>query len=273
MTSQTTGFKRKLHNALGNIHPLALPLSLIFGAAAALGPVGYYNFYGSEGESAAAQAEYTAIEKRIEAIVPMRTYVKTAQEQAEVVLRLPADALPAGTDVKKMEEQGKRLSAAYETEVRGVAIDITHARDISFSDMRDLGTKLQAAYGKTIDYTVSGGSSMAMVFNIHACQASVLARPGVTRGEESARQIKDCATDHGKPYFYVCLGGLLVFAVCVVGGGPLQRTLGHSIEKEDAARAAADALQPRKIEAAVESGTGQDITIKPIKITGKAPAA
>lgn len=272
MEPHRQGFKRKLQQTIIKIPLIAAPLTMLFGMAAGFGAYMYYaNATHSTAEAQA--AEFNALDKRIKGIAPMRNYVKTSLEQAEVVLKLPADALPAGTDVQKMREQSEKLSSAFEAEVTAAAVDLMHVRHISISEQRDLGSALNASYGKHIPYVMSNESgSVQQVAFTRSCQTRIMSQPGFTPTAETAQQIMACTRENDKAILAMTLPGYLLLAFGFLGLPRLQNRFHASMKKEDELLAAAAGASPQDTPAPViNTATGQDITVKPIKISAKTP--
>src|SRR5688572_11227534 len=116
MKAAQPDFKRKLHRRLR----ATTGLLAIIGAGILLGPGGcapniYSNaFAATPAEETLREQEIQSLQKRIEGIAPLRRYVAGITEQADVVLKLPADALPAGTDAEKLRQQSEKLNAAVD---------------------------------------------------------------------------------------------------------------------------------------------------------------
>lgn len=267
----STSAKRKLHKALGTItNPVTMLGSMLLAFAFVAGPEMYREITQSQEATTAQEQEFATLEKRVQGIAPMRKYVAQLQEQAEVVLKLPADALPPGTDAVKLRAQGEKLSAAFNAEVTNTAVAIAFSPHISYSDANRLGFALQRGANQKLDYMMAreqGGADFDGGF--HACQAEITAQPGFTAGPAAVQQLQDCVKAKAVPANTILFGGIFAFVAVMGTSLVLRPKLAKQIEEEDAALAAA---APQAAPAPViNTATGQDITVKPIKISAKTP--
>jgi hypothetical protein len=295
MKAATPDFKRKVYKGLRLATCFPVLLLGISGAFFRDLPPNVYHDHFSKTEAGekAQKQEFAELEKRIAGIPPLRRYVDGLREQSEVVMKLPADALPAGTDPQKMRAQSEKLAAAVEAEVRATAAATVLSPNLTLGDARELQRSLLAAAGKGLEQAATVDTKSAGPLHIHyeACRAEITAAPGYKPDAEAVKKVFDCTAARGKPYQEASSTLASALYLSFLAAGLVRWRLGKRIRKEDqdayeAARNAEEGAEAMRIAAkmmppkpapqaapVIDTATGQDITVKPIKITAKSHAA
>jgi hypothetical protein len=264
-------------------------MALVFTAlgGALLGPV-YYNNIGSRGEPQARAAEAQEVGNAFTRTAGLKEqYDKYASRHRDLAAAAQNAASP---EQQKMAQTVLEAKYAYEKSVAAQTVQITHARDLSIADIQDALDKLVKEHGGQLPPHIHELARRGSVSTyLHLCQKELAAAtPGFTPSPDSAKELTERALDYNSLSIKLLLGLLVTTISVTIGGCVLDGKLRRSITQEEhealqklkqeqeAIRKQQEALAampppPKTPPAPFDPATGEDITVKPIKI--KAPAA
>lgn len=272
MSAFSLGLKKKLHAFLGVPSQMVVILSMVAGV---IGGFAYTMWYQSRGAGSPEQQqeELALLQKKTGGLAPLHRYAAEAKERADVVQNLPAGAVPAGVDPARLKLEAARLAETFNAEVQDTGLRLTHAQYISIEDLREMSRKVAVEGGGLPSYIfLDPPDQHHRAMFIRDCQKMVMTQPGFTPTTDSAQKIIACADKRGNESLTPVITAMTLGAILCFGGGFLKPSLGRSIEREEEEMKAAKS--PAVIEAAMDSGTSKDITVKkPIRLAAKGPNA
>lgn len=282
--------KKKIQAA---IRPLGWTgAALVFSAlgGAIFGPI-YYNHLGSGGEPQARAAETQEVNAAFTRSGGLKEqYDQYAKRHRELAA---AAQNAAGPEQQKLAQQTLEAKYAYEKSVEAQTVQITHARDMSIADIQDALDRLVKEHGEHLPAHIRKLSEHGVLSTyLHLCQKDLAAAtPGFTPSPDSARDLVGRARDYNNMSISLILGMMVLMIPVTIGGCVLDSKLKDDIkleEKEILRKLQQEQEELRKQQEALKKqqkaiaalpppppppfdpATGEDITVKPIKI--KSPA-
>jgi len=283
--------KKKIQGALAPLGWAGEALIFSAMAGAIFGPI-YYNNIGSRGEPQARASETQEVNAAFARSGSLKEqYDQYARRHRDLAAAAQNTADPAQ---QKLAQAVLEAKYAYEKSVETQAVQITHAREMSIADIQDALDRLVKEHGGTLPAHIHELANRGSVSTyLHLCQRDLAAAaPDLTPSPESAKALTDRALDYNNLSIFVLLGMVVTMIGTTVGGCMLDSKLKRDITQEEAEilrRVQQEQEEHKKQQEALrkqqetiaalpppppkpfDPATGEDITVKPIKI--KSPAA